>query len=71
MPETDTVTTVKPPFDVDQIRADFPVLSQRVHGKPLVYLDNAATTQKPRQVIERVRAAVRYRGIRHRAPRRL
>ncbi len=55
MPETDTVTTVKPPFDVDQIRADFPVLSQRVHGKPLVYLDNAATTQKPRQVIERVR----------------
>ncbi len=55
MPESDTLTTVKPPFDVDQIRADFPVLSQKVHGKPLVYLDNAATTQKPRRVIERVR----------------
>jgi len=55
MLESDTLTTVKPPFDVDQIRADFPVLSQKVHGKPLVYLDNAATTQKPRRVIERVR----------------
>ena len=55
MPESDTLTTVKPPFDVDQIRADFPVLSQKVHGKPLVYLDNAATTQKPQRVIERVR----------------
>ena len=55
MPESDTLTTAKPPFDVDQIRADFPVLSQTVHGKPLVYLDNAATTQKPRRVIERVR----------------
>jgi len=55
MPESDTLTTAKPPFDVDQIRADFPVLSQKVHGKPLVYLDNAATTQKPRRVIERVR----------------
>ena len=55
MPESDTLTTAKPPFDVDKIRAEFPVLSQTVHGKPLVYLDNAATTQKPRRVIERVR----------------
>lgn len=55
MPESDTLTTAKPPFDVDQIRAEFPVLSQTVHGKPLVYLDNAATTQKPRRVIEKVR----------------
>lgn len=55
MPDSDTLATAKPPFDVDQIRADFPVLSQQVNGKPLVYLDNAATTQKPRQVIERVR----------------
>jgi len=42
-------------LDVDKIRADFPALSQMVHGKPLVYLDNGATTQKPLQVIERVR----------------
>ncbi|MDH5763243.1 MAG: cysteine desulfurase [Nitrospinota bacterium] len=55
MPDTDTLTTAKPPFDVDQIRAEFPVLSQTVHGKPLIYLDNAATTQKPRRVIEKVR----------------
>ncbi len=39
-------------FDVARYRADFPVLKQRVHGKPLVYLDNAATTQKPEVVID-------------------
>lgn len=39
-------------FDAERVRADFPVLAQRVQDKPLVYLDNAATTQKPRQVIE-------------------
>jgi len=41
-------------FDVESIRRDFPILSTQVRGKPLVYLDNAATTQKPRQVIERL-----------------
>ncbi|MPZ49353.1 MAG: SufS family cysteine desulfurase [Dehalococcoidia bacterium] len=39
-------------FDVDTLRKDFPILSRQVHGQPLVYLDNAATTQKPRQVID-------------------
>jgi cysteine desulfurase/selenocysteine lyase len=39
-------------FDVYRVREDFPVLSQQVHGKPLVYLDNAATTQKPLAVID-------------------
>jgi cysteine desulfurase/selenocysteine lyase len=39
-------------LDVQAIRRDFPILGRRVHGKPLVYLDNAATTQKPRAVIE-------------------
>ena len=39
-------------FDVGRIRADFPILEQRVHGKPLVYLDNAATSQKPRRVLD-------------------
>ncbi|MBN2615688.1 MAG: cysteine desulfurase [Bacteroidales bacterium] len=42
------------PFPVEKIRADFPVLNQQVHDKPLVYLDNAATTQKPVQVINRL-----------------
>src|SRR5436190_16459091 len=41
-------------FDVERIRKDFPILQQRVHGKPLVYLDNAATSQKPRVVIDTV-----------------
>ena len=40
-------------FDVDKIRADFPVLSTTVNGKPLAYLDNGATAQKPLAVIER------------------
>ena len=39
-------------FDVERIREDFPILSRKIHGKPLVYLDNAATTQKPSQVID-------------------
>lgn len=46
-----------PVFDVQKIRADFPILATQSHGKPLVYLDNAATTQKPRAVIDRL---VRY-----------
>jgi cysteine desulfurase/selenocysteine lyase len=39
-------------FDVQKFRKDFPIMNQQVHGKPLVYLDNAATTQKPLSVIE-------------------
>ena len=39
-------------YDVEAVRADFPILSRRVHGKPLVYFDNAATTQKPSLVID-------------------
>jgi cysteine desulfurase / selenocysteine lyase len=39
-------------FDVQRVRSDFPILSEKIHGKPLVYLDNAATTQKPQAVID-------------------
>ncbi|EAQ80823.1 aminotransferase class V-fold PLP-dependent enzyme [Blastopirellula marina] len=42
-------------LDLDAIRADFPILHQEVHGKPLVYLDNAASSQKPQQVIDALR----------------
>ena len=42
-------------YDVDKVRADFPILSREVHGKPLVYLDNAATTQKPLCVLDAMR----------------
>jgi cysteine desulfurase/selenocysteine lyase len=64
MAERGRVTTVqraspsspaaRPGLDVAALRADFPLLAQRMHGKPLVYLDNAATSQKPRAVIEAI-----------------
>ncbi|HJA84949.1 MAG TPA: cysteine desulfurase [Candidatus Bacteroides avicola] len=41
-------------YDINQIRADFPILERTVYGKPLVYLDNGATTQKPRCVVEAI-----------------
>ncbi len=47
-------------FDVEKIRADFPILSQKVHGHTLVYLDNAATSQKPNAVIEAIANYYRY-----------
>ena len=53
-------------FDVGRIRQDFPALSQRIHGHPLIYLDNAATMQLPVQVIEAVREVELLRGNVHR-----
>ena len=44
-------------YDVARVRADFPILSREVYGKPLVYLDNAASAQKPRAVLDRMRDA--------------
>jgi cysteine desulfurase/selenocysteine lyase len=49
-------------FDVERIRADFPILQLRIDGKPLVYLDNAASSQMPRPVIDRL---VRYQTMQH------
>jgi cysteine desulfurase/selenocysteine lyase len=46
--------TAKRPLDANLIRRDFPILEERVHGRPLIWLDNAATTQKPNAVIDRV-----------------
>ena len=43
-------------YDIEKIRADFPILSREVYGKPLVYLDNAATTQKPLCVLDAMRS---------------
>ena len=48
-----------PPFAVERVRADFPLLARRVHGKPLVYFDNANTSQKPASVIDAVSAHYR------------
>ena len=52
-PATDAAT--HPPFDVNAIRRDFPILRERVNGRPLVWFDNAATTQKPQVVIDRLK----------------
>ena len=41
-------------FDVEKIREEFPILGEQVYGKPLIYLDSGATSQKPRQVLERI-----------------
>ena len=41
-------------FDIERLRADFPILAERPYGKPLVYLDNAASAQKPNAVIDRL-----------------
>lgn len=46
--------TVTGPFDIKQIRGEFPILSREVNGKPLAYFDNAATTQKPKAVIDAI-----------------
>jgi len=48
------MTATAPALDVGLVRAQFPILSTTAHGRPLVYLDSAATTQKPRSVIERI-----------------
>src|SRR5947208_3132983 len=47
-------------FDAEAIRGDFPILSRQVHGKPLVYLDSAASAQKPRAVIEAMSHAMEH-----------
>jgi cysteine desulfurase/selenocysteine lyase len=41
-------------YDIQKMRVDFPILSRTVYGKPLIYLDNGATTQKPRQVVDAI-----------------
>ena len=48
----ETFTTISKAWDVEQVRSQFPILHRKVKGKELVYLDNAATTQKPQQVID-------------------
>lgn len=55
-PSTASVDTAPPALDVARIREDFPALHQEVHGRPLVYLDNAATSQKPRAVLDALRS---------------
>ena len=58
-----------PVLDVARVRADFPILRRQARGRPLVYLDNAATTQKPQVVIDAIYALL-HRVQRQRASRR-
>jgi cysteine desulfurase/selenocysteine lyase len=58
-PDSTSGATVPSAYDVERIRADFPILGRLVHGSPLVYLDNAATSQKPYSVIQAVDAYYR------------
>ena len=68
-------TTVAAALDVARVRADFPALRQEVHGRPLVYLDSAATTQKPEAVLAAIDTFYRrdcanvHRGVHTRSPR--
>ncbi len=56
-------------MDVEQIRADFPILDKKINGKPLIYFDNAATTHKPRQVLQTIQKFYQtYNANIHRSP---
>jgi cysteine desulfurase/selenocysteine lyase len=61
--DAEVIRAASPPrLDVAALRRDFPILTERVNGKPLVYLDNAATTQKPASVIDALDAYYRHRN---------
>ncbi len=62
-----TQAIIKPGLDVEKIKADFPILAQEVYGKPLTFLDTAASAQKPRAVIEAETAL--YELLRQHPPR--
>ena len=59
---TTTAAAAITPERLARLRADFPILATTVHGRPLVYLDNAATTQKPRTVIDAERTYYESQG---------
>jgi cysteine desulfurase/selenocysteine lyase len=54
LPQVEESKIEAAPLDMEKVRADFPILGERVHGRPLVYLDNAATSQKPKAVIQAI-----------------
>ncbi|OYX49406.1 MAG: cysteine desulfurase [Alphaproteobacteria bacterium 32-64-14] len=60
MAERSMTSASRKPFDVDAVRAEFPILSRMVHGKPLIYFDNAASAQKPEAVIDAMAHAMRH-----------
>ncbi len=59
------IGSIRRQFDVTSIRNDFPILREKVNGHPLIWLDNAATTQKPQAVIDRLTLFLRARKLEH------
>ncbi|MEE8633251.1 MAG: cysteine desulfurase, partial [Methyloceanibacter sp.] len=59
-PSAKDVAAVNAPYDLEAIRADFPILCEKIHGKPLTYLDNGASAQKPKQMLDAVRNAYEH-----------
>ena len=58
LPKSLTEQSARPvAYDVDTVRADFPILTQKIHGRPLVYLDNGASAQKPKLVLDTIERA--------------
>ncbi|MDX1731449.1 MAG: cysteine desulfurase [Aurantimonas coralicida] len=55
--KADVMAAASPAYDIDAIRRDFPILSKEVYGKPLVYLDNGASAQKPRAMLDAIQKA--------------
>ena len=51
-------------YDVAKVRADFPILARTINGRPLAYLDSAASTQRPRAVLDAVRQSAAAGGVR-------
>jgi cysteine desulfurase/selenocysteine lyase len=70
-PSAKDVAAVNALYDLEAIRADFPILREKIHGKPLTYLDNGASAQKPKQVLDAVQNAYAHeyanvhRGLHH------
>jgi cysteine desulfurase/selenocysteine lyase len=70
-PSAKDVAAVNAPYDLEAIRADFPILREKIHGKPLAYLDNGASAQKPKQMLDAVQNAYEHeyanvhRGLHH------
>ena len=68
---TESFATSSAPYDVEAVRRDFPILSRLIHGKPLVYLDNGASAQKPKAMLDAVMKAYSedyanvHRGLHH------
>jgi cysteine desulfurase/selenocysteine lyase len=70
-PSAKDLRAVEAHYDLQAVRADFPILAEKIHGKPLTYLDNGASAQKPKQVLEAVQRAYAHeyanvhRGLHH------